>query len=362
LTGQYQQRTGIEGVVTAKNHRHTGLALKEKTFAEILKTAQYKTALFGKWHLGYSVEFNPIKQGFDEFRGYVSGNVDYQSHIDQVGYEDWWKNENLVPDDGYSTYLITEYSLQFIEKHKNNPFCLYIAHECPHYPYQGPQDPADREPGDPHPIWGRREDREKAYQEMIVAMDTGIGQIIQKLKALNIDKNTFIFFCSDNGHTGVGSGGPLRGHKGTVWEGGHRVPAIAYWPGKIQPNTISDQTIMSMDLFPTMATLVGRSDLDDLNPDGVDISPVFLNNQQVPKRTLFWRFGDQKAVRDGRWKLLVNPKSSESSDNQVYLFDLEQDLSEKTNLSEKFPQKTKVLLNKLEIWEKRVSAGVIRKT
>ncbi|NQT02271.1 MAG: sulfatase-like hydrolase/transferase [Planctomycetes bacterium] len=137
LTGRYQQRCGIEGVVTAAKHRHTGMALEEVTFAEVLKRRGYATGIFGKWHVGYNVEFNPAKQGFDEFIGYVSGNVDYHSHIDQAGFEDWWKNLQKVPEEGYCTDLITKHGVDFIERHKDGPFCLYLPHEAPHYPYQG---------------------------------------------------------------------------------------------------------------------------------------------------------------------------------------------------------------------------------
>ena len=115
LTGRYQQRCGIEGVIYAKGStRETGIPLQEITFAEVLKSAGYKTAIFGKWHLGYNVKFNPTKQGFDEFRGYVSGNVDYHSHIDGAGMEDWWKNDEKVPEEGYSTDLITKHAIRFI--------------------------------------------------------------------------------------------------------------------------------------------------------------------------------------------------------------------------------------------------------
>ncbi|MEA3476736.1 MAG: sulfatase-like hydrolase/transferase [Bacteroidota bacterium] len=141
LTGRYQQRTGINGVVTAAGHRHTGLDLEETTFAEVLKSEGYVTALFGKWHLGYLPDYNPVRQGFDEFTGYVSGNVDYHAHLDQTGMEDWWKQDELNPECGYTTDLITDHGVDFIQRHSEKPFLLYIAHEAPHYPYQGRNDP-----------------------------------------------------------------------------------------------------------------------------------------------------------------------------------------------------------------------------
>ena len=119
LTGKYQQRLDIDGVVTAKNHRDKGLATIEKTFAEAIKAAGYVTGMFGKWHVGYQTKFNPINQGFDEYIGYVSGNVDYHSHIDQEGYEDWWEGDTLKSEKGYSTDLITKHSVDFIKRHKD---------------------------------------------------------------------------------------------------------------------------------------------------------------------------------------------------------------------------------------------------
>jgi arylsulfatase A-like enzyme len=232
ITGRYQQRSGISGVVTARGHRHTGLDLKETTFAEVLKSSGYTTALFGKWHLGYQVDFNPAKQGFDYFTGYVSGNIDYKSHYDQEGHEDWWEGTDLKPQEGYSTYLIARHGLRFLEKHKAQSFCLYLAHEAPHYPYQGPDDPAYRKAGNGKPVAGIRKDKLNAYWEMIEAMDKTVGQIVDKVKQLGLEKNTFIFYCSDNGSAHHESNGGLKGKKGTVWEGGHRVPGIAYWPGR----------------------------------------------------------------------------------------------------------------------------------
>ena len=149
MTGRYQQRSGLEGVLSARNHRDKGLAGSQITIAQILKQVGYATAIYGKWHLGYQPRFNPNRFGFDEFRGFVSGNVDYHSHIDQIGQEDWWENLELQPEEGYSTDLITQHGLSFIKRHADQPFFLYLAHECPHYPYQGRNDPAGRNIGNP---------------------------------------------------------------------------------------------------------------------------------------------------------------------------------------------------------------------
>jgi len=222
LTGRYQQRCGLEGVIYAKGEtRQCGMPLEEITFAEVLKSAGYHTGIFGKWHLGYQVKYNPLEQGFEEFRGYVSGNVDYHSHVDGAGYRDWWHNREQVVEEGYTTDLITQHAVEFIKKHQDEPFCLYVAHEAPHFPFQGRHDPPDRLPGGKFPAHGSRKDSKNAYKEMIMALDESVGQVISIVKELGIEKDTFIFFCSDNGAIlKVGSNGNLRGAKGSLWEGG----------------------------------------------------------------------------------------------------------------------------------------------
>ncbi len=136
MTGNYQQRSGLEGVIFAQaDKRIYGISTSEKTMAEIFKDAGYKTGMFGKWHLGYNKEFNPTYHGFDEFYGYVSGNVDYISHRDGIGIYDWWQNTDLSYDKGYVTDLITDEALKFMEENKEQPFLLYLPHEAPHFPY-----------------------------------------------------------------------------------------------------------------------------------------------------------------------------------------------------------------------------------
>jgi arylsulfatase A-like enzyme len=355
LTGRYQQRCGIEGVVTAARHRHTGMALKEVTFAEVLKKHGYATGLFGKWHVGYSGEFNPVRQGFDEFIGYVSGNVDYHSHIDQAGYDDWWKDDRKVPEEGYCTDLITRHGIDFIERHKDEPFCLYLPHEAPHYPYQGREDPPERLPGGKKGKKAKGKEIIRAYKEMVEIMDEGIGRIVKTVKQLGLERRTFIFFCSDNGANKNGSNGVLSGFKGSLWEGGHRVPAIAYWPGKIKPDTKTRQTVLGMDLFPTMASITGAKLPAGLKFDGVDLLPMLVNDKKLPERTLFWRHGNQKAVRRGPWKLRVQGEA-------VELYNLEEDLGEKKNLADARPEMVKALQDELSVWERDVSAGVERRT
>ena len=352
LTGRYQQRAGIEGVIYAKGPtRQTGLALEETMFAEVLKTRGYATGIFGKWHLGYNVQFNPARQGFDEFRGYVSGNVDYHSHIDGAGFDDWWKNLEKVPEDGYCTDLITKHGIDFIERHKDEPFCLYLPHESVHYPYQGRNDPPERLPGGKKGRKAKGDEIAQAYKEMVEVMDEGIGKIIETVRRLGLERKTFIFFCSDNGATKNGSNGALAGYKGSLWEGGHRVPAVAYWPGRIKPGTVTSQTTLGMDMFPTMVSIAQAKLPAGLNLDGVDLLGMLVEDRKLPERTLFWRYRKERAVRKGPWKLLVQ------GDN-VKLYNLDEDLGEKKNLAGAKPEMVKMLQDELSAWEQEVSAGV----
>lgn len=354
LTGRYQQRTGISGVVTAAGHRHTGLDLGETTFAEVLKPAGYVTGLFGKWHLGYLPDYNPVRQGFDEFRGYVSGNVDYHAHLDQTGREDWWKQDELEPECGYTTDLITDHGVDFIQRHSAKPFLLYIAHEAPHYPYQGRHDP---------PRYTREEGRTTdpvtpgVYKEMIEVLDEGVGRIHQAVIDAGLMEHTFIFFFSDNGPSGPGSAGPLRGKKGQIWEGGHRVPAIAYWPGKIEAGRVSDLTAMGADLLPTMAAISGTSLPDGLQLDGVNLLPYLCEKKQPAPRPLFWAHKNQLAVRQGDFKLI-----SDTSFSEIFLYNLSVDLSEEHNIAAQHPDLVRELLIMLKEWQKEVTSDVKKRT
>lgn len=355
LTGRYQQRCGLEAVIYARGEtRQTGLAPQQLTFAEVLKPAGYTTAIFGKWHLGYRVQFNPAKQGFDEFYGYVSGNVDYHSHIDGAGYDDWWHNTQKIRETGYVTDLITDHAVDFIEKNKDRPFCLYIPHEAPHFPYQGRNDRPDRTAGNPRPLLGSRNDRAAAYKEMVEAMDDGIGRVLNTIKRLGLQNKTFVFFCSDNGATRPGSNGPLRGKKGGLWEGGHRVPAICCWPGHIKPATVTHETAMTMDLFPTMAALTGAKIPPELKLDGLDLSPVLLRRKKLPSRTLFWQYNAQMAVRKGRWKLLTVKEHQG-------LYNLEKDITEQNNSLRTEAKRAEQMKSELRQWQKDVLAGVTRR-
>lgn len=341
ITGRYAQRANLEGVLTAAGpSREHGLdPAKHYSLVRGLQDAGYRTAVFGKWHLGYDTKYNPVHHGFNEFRGYVSGNVDYHSHVDNNGVKDWWHNLEQTDEEGYVTDLISRHAVDFIEETDDRPFFVYVAHEAPHWPYQGRFDKADRMPGgrptEDFPPRGSRQDQKAAYKEMIEAMDEGLGWIMDAIRSKGIEENTLVFFCSDNGPVPeVGSAGGLKGVKGDVYEGGHRVPALASWEGVIAPGSRIDEPILTMDVLPSFLSLSSSGMPAEAAPeavDGRDFSELLRNPgsetaETFRERSCFWRFKGRVAVRQNDWKLVETSDRSE-------LFNLAQDRGETQNLA-----------------------------
>ncbi len=356
MTGRYQQRAGIPGVVFANPkspvHEH-GLQNQEITFAELLREAGYATGIFGKWHLGYYPKYNPTKHGFDRFNGYVSGNIDFFSHVDQAGHFDWWQQDEKKDEPGYVTHLITKHAVEFIEENKDRPFCLYLPHEAPHYPYQGPQDKALRKVGKPRTkdeLKMPKQQRKKAYREMVKEMDKSVGRVLATLKKHGLETNTLVLFFSDNGATPLGSNGELRGHKGTLWEGGHRVPAIAWWPGHVPAHSTNNSLAISLDVMPTLLSLAKVSVPKGHRLDGRDLSPVLLENKTITDRKLFWQHGNSLAMRNGPWVLIRNARQTKG----LTLFNLDEDLVQQNNLAAKHPERVQRMEAELHAWYKEV--------
>ncbi|WP_040522443.1 sulfatase-like hydrolase/transferase [Aliiglaciecola lipolytica] len=360
VTGLYQQRTTVDGVVNA-NSKHPAHQLgvdpeKIISYPKLMKANGYKNALFGKWHLGYLDRFHPMNFGFDKFVGYLSGNIDYISHYDRMEIFDWWHDREQVVENGYSTHLITEQTVSFIEENKHSPFTILVAHEAVHSPIQGPNDPIQRGPNKVKRVKLRPD--QETFALMLRELDKSVGEILQAVHKAGIGENTLIIFTSDNGPMSLASAGILRGKKGSIYEGGHRVPSIAYWPSVIEANTTTDQTVISLDLVPTMLSVTNTKQPPDYQFDGVNIMPVF-KGQDLPERMLFWRNGGSfktstglttldsaKAMRDGKWKLVAAPYFK-----QIELFDLSNDLQEKNNIANKHPQRVESMLGSLKEWE-----------
>jgi len=354
LTGRYQQRAGIDGVVYAdpKKNRHHGLQKNEITLGQCLQAAGYRTGMFGKWHLGYERQYNPTFRGFQQFVGYVSGNVDYFAHLDGTGVFDWWHNADLNREEqGYVTHLITDHAVDYIRQQKNERFFVYIAHEAVHYPYQGPNDKPMRKEGVGDIKAAKRKDIANAYREMNTEMDRGIGKVVSVLKELELTDNTFIFFLSDNGANNKGSNGKLRGFKGNVWEGGHRVPAIACWPGHIAAGSVCNETVISIDLMPTILELAKATVPAGHQLDGVSLVPLLTQQQKLQPRSIFWDYNGRSAVRQGPWKLVLN----QNRKTPVELFHLQDDLSEANNLAEKQPERVQKMRDSFTAWKKAMT-------
>lgn len=382
LTGRYQQRLGIEDPLPGDWQQTGKGAIKgiaredgysPPTMADYLKKAGYATAFFGKWHLGNHPKANPLQFGFDEFKGLTSGDGDYFTKLDRYGYPDWWHNERLAFQEGYTTDVITENGILFIERNKNRPFFLYLAHLGVHFPWQSPADnhletrkegvdytsslPGPASKLGPHPP----EEVPETLVDMIEALDRNVGKLLAYLKAEGLDQNTLLFFTSDNGQylnyqgetwPAVGSNGNLRGEKSDLYEGGHRVPAIAWWPGKIPAGSRSQETLASFDLLPTFLELTGQPWPDPEGPDQLDgqsFLPILTSGERVSERTLFWRTPEAIAVRKGPWKLL-----EDRVNGSLALYNLEQDLVESQDLELAFPEVVRELILARDSWEQEM--------
>ena len=367
LTGMYQQRLGqkFESALSGKTHYEEGLPHAARTLAEVLNDRGYVTGCFGKWHLGYQPPFLPTDHGFDEFVGLASGDGDHHSHIDRSGRADWWHNKELVSESGYTADLLVEYSLSFIDRHRSEPFFLYLPHLAIHFPWQGPDDPPHRKLGTDYwnDKWGVIPDPNNVrphVKAMVESIDKGLGEIVAALRGFDLDENTMVVFLSDNGgythygesHRNISSNGRLRGQKTELFEGGHRVPAIAWWPGKIRPG-VSDQTVMSFDLMPTFLSLAG-SHPDAIEAyDGVDLSGLLFEGREIDDRILFWQMDDEAAVRQRDWKWIKR------GDREASLYHLGEDLGEKRNLADSHPGKVAELSNALNLWRRQFNARAL---
>ncbi|MDU0353269.1 sulfatase-like hydrolase/transferase [Paraglaciecola aquimarina] len=360
ITGRYQQKSGVDGVVNADpahpSYRFGVDPNSQVTFPNLVKAKGYKTALMGKWHIGYEKRYHPMNFGFDRFVGFLSGNIDYISHYDRMGTFDWWHNNQLVDEAGYSTQLITKHAIDFIKTNKDKPFVLYVAHEAVHNPMQGPNSPIQRGPNKQKQ--DKNTEGSEVYKEVIAELDISVGKIVETVKREGLSNNTLILFTSDNGPMPLSSAGALRGEKGSLFEGGHRVPTIAWWPNKIKANTVNNQLAISLDIMPTVLSLTGASVPKGHQLDGVNLLPSLLGQAQT-KRQLYWRNGGltidatdlltkdiSKAMRSDKWKLIVSPYYKE-----VSLYDLSEDLSEQHDVADKYPQIVKEMTLKVKAWE-----------
>ena len=361
LTGRYQQRFGHEfNSGPPENAPATfGLPLTEKTLADRLKAAGYRTGMVGKWHLGFRPEFHPMKRGFDEYFGFLGGA---HSYLDSRGDKanPILRGTEPVDEPAYLTDAFRREALGFIDRRAagTDPWFLYLAFNAVHAPMHATPNYLDR-------YKHIADERRRSYAAMMSAMDDAIGAVMQKLRDLKIEEHTLILFVSDNGGPPVNASnnGPLRGHKSSTWEGGVRVPFLMQWKGQVPAGKVYAQPVIQMDLHATALAAAGIHDQQAFKLDGVNLVP-YLKDQKKgpPHEALYWRFGPQMAIRMGDWKLVKarEPRgtAAEAFENPgtdadlagAQLFNLATDMGEKVNLAQKEPARVKALETAWKKW------------
>ena len=377
MTGRHPQRSDVNHWTQgdAKGKKTRNMHLEEITIAEVLKGAGYKTAIFGKWHLGAHLDYGPTKQGFDEFYGIRGGFIDNYNHffLHGNGFHDLYEGTKEVFDrDKYFPNLMTDRALNYIDRNKENPFFMYVAFNIPHYPEQA--DPKFDE---------RYKDMKmprKSYAKMISTTDDKMGQIIQRLEKHGIKDNTIIIFMSDNGHSrernhikvkehlsglpegtkygalgGGGNTGKWRGQKASFLEGGIRVPAIISYPAKLPKGAVRDQAITAMDWMPTILDLCGIEQ-PKVKLDGKSLTGIINDDSlKSPHEVFYWQWHHAWAIRKENWKLMGRGKKI------TFLGNLDDQEPEKVNYLNDKPEIVKDLHKLYLDWANEVKAPVGRK-
>ncbi|WUR15120.1 sulfatase-like hydrolase/transferase [[Empedobacter] haloabium] len=348
ITGRYQYRLrgGLEEPIAGASDT-IGLPPDHPTLPSLLKAAGYRTALFGKWHLGSLPNFGPLKSGYNTFYGNYGGGIDYFTHKAGSGPNargDLYEGEVAVEELGYYTDLLGDKAAAYIRKQrKGQPFLLSLHYTAPHWPWEGPQDEEVSRQIDN--IFHYDGGNLATYAKMVTALDASIGRVLKALEQQGLAENTIVVFSSDNGGERFSQTWPFTGQKTELLEGGIRVPAIVRWPARIKPNQVSSQVAISMDWLPTLLAAAGTAPAASHPSDGINLLPVLAGGAAPVERTLFWRYkaNAQKAVRSGDWKYL---KLNENE----FLFNLAQDQRERANLAAKHPDKLAELKGQWEAW------------
>jgi arylsulfatase A-like enzyme len=350
LTGCYPNRVGLLGALNPSSTH--GISDQEKTLAEVLKPRGYATAIYGKWHLGHRPKFLPTRHGFDDYFGLPYSNDMWPKHpsgkFPDLPLIEGEKVVALNPDQTKLTTWYTERAVRFIEKNKDRPFFLYLAHNMPHVPLHV----SDKFKG---------KSKQGLYGDVIMEIDWSVGEVLSALKKHGLDERTLVLFTSDNGPwlsygNHAGSAGPLREGKMTTWEGGLREPCLMRWPGKIPPGIVCREPAMTIDVLPTVAKLAG-AELPRHKVDGLDIWPLIVGQPGVksPHEAFYFYWNqDLQAIRSGRWKLHFphsyitladeaagkdgQPSSYKQAKTPLALFDLQDDPGESKNLADQHPE------------------------
>ena len=344
MTGRYPFRYGLQTLVIPSGYTY-GLPTDEWLLPQALKEAGYETAIIGKWHLGHAdPKYWPRQRGFDYQYGPLIGEIDYFTH-EQHGVVDWYLNNKLLKEPGYSTTLLGNAAVKLIQNHNTAvPLYLYLTFNAPHAPYQAPQEYLER-------YKNIADSSRRAYAASITAMDDQIGRVVHALDERRMRDNTIIVFQSDNGGTRnamfAGEGdmskviipcdnGPYREGKGSLYEGGTRVPALVNWPGHIKSGSVVNGMMHVVDTYPTLAGLAGAK-LDKSKPlDGVDMWPTISEDKPSPRTEVIYNIEPFRAgVREAEWKLIWRTPLPAA----VELYNIAHDPSEKNNLAAQHPEK-----------------------
>ncbi len=339
LTGRYQQRFGFENNPGAaqRESEDFGLPKESKTLPERLKAQGYATAMFGKWHIGYTATNTPTARGFDTFYGFLDGAMAYTAD-GTTGLKTLMRGTEPAPMPTHTTEAFTQGAVDFIAANKARPFFIYASYNAVHAPLQSTQPYLARFAAEPDP-------RRRAYLAMLAALDDGVGAIIQAVEHNGLADNTLIVFTSDNGGPTwqtTSANGPLNGVKALTLEGGIRVPAIFRWKGRLPEGKTLESVAMEFDVTATALAAAGASIGADL--DGVDLTP-FLSGQRTgdAHERLFWRAGPQGAMREGSWKLV-------KAEDAFYLFNLRNDIGERHDLATAEPARLARLKGQWQAW------------
>ena len=391
MTGRYPIRYGLMRAVLPP-WRRGGLDVAEVTMPEVLAQAGYKhRGIFGKWHLGHSdVQYHPLRRGFTEFVGHYNGAIDYFTH-QRDGMLDWHRDHEPNRDEGYSTDLIAEAAVQFINRHAgdDSPLLCYVPFNAPHSPLQAKDEDlaryrhlTDAEPRLSQPpgraaqgngsygARGRGKNQRQTLAAMISSMDQGIGRILEALKANGIDDNTLVWFFSDNGGVAPGDNRPLRGAKASVFEGGVRVPSAVRWPDRIPAGGKIDTPLAYIDVLPTLMRVAGIEAHGGKPLDGMDVLDVLTGQREELRRELYNYIGqqgeadEQLALIDSPWKLIVSGmdirnKSVPQPEREILLFQLNMDPYEEHNVADMHPQIVDRMWDKLVAFRELQPAGAV---
>jgi arylsulfatase A-like enzyme len=362
LTGRYQQRFGHE--FNPVGNPEPGLPLQETTMADRLKAVGYRTALFGKWHLGSSPSLHPMERGFDEFYGFLGGD---HSYLDVMPASDDPILDGRKPAAhvDYLTDELTDRAVHFIERERSQPFFLYLAFNAVHTPMHATDKYLAR-------FTHIANEQRRTYAAMLSAMDDGVGRTMAALRAAGLEENTLIFFFSDNGGPTMptttvngSSNAPLRGSKRQTWEGGIRVPFVIHWKGHLGASRSDARPIIQLDVLPTALAAIGVPVRPEWKLDGVDLLPFLTGKAPgLPHEALYWRLGGMMAIRKGDWKLVktrdgpmrdTDPAAS-SDLSAAELYNLADDIGETKNVAATHPDLVKDLA---EAWQ-RWNGGLVR--